>query len=61
MKKVNYNVLQQKSDPIICAECNNEVEYTNDEGICEECLAEYVSSIYEARNDRDWEKIKKIP
>ena len=53
MKKVNYNVLQQKSDPIICAECNNEVEYTNDEGMCEECLAEYVSSIYEARNDRD--------
>jgi|TARA_R110002020_G_scaffold7401_4_gene31156 Zn finger protein HypA/HybF involved in hydrogenase expression len=36
-----------------CENCDQVVEYVNDEGLCQTCEEEHAIAIYEARNDRD--------
>ena len=64
LSKVNYLSMSSVEETDFspkCENCDQVVEYVNEEGLCETCEEEHVIAIYEARNDRDWEKIKKIP
>jgi len=40
-----------------CENCDQVVEYVNDEGLCQTCEEEHAIAIYEARNDRDWQQV----
>ncbi len=56
MSKVNYlsmSSVEENDFSPKCENCDQVVEYVNDEGLCQTCEEEHAIAIYEARNDRD--------